>query len=201
MPRKSSKGRSTSFIRHWLTLGPIPAEPLLSPSVPLSAGATTEIVSGLFARRCVLVEGRTEALALPELLRARGLDVMKEGIAIVPVEGIGNIAKWYRFYKALGLTCFCLFDTDSSKSGGEAAQLLAKRLDIGTAIGLEGDPAESGVLLGAGLFVAHTYATLDPDFEGALDAMLGDRWAQLYGEAVQSVGDSKPLRAGTPPNE
>jgi putative ATP-dependent endonuclease of the OLD family len=38
-----------------------------------AAGATTEIVSGLFARRCVLVEGPTEALALPELLHARCL--------------------------------------------------------------------------------------------------------------------------------
>lgn len=58
-----------------------------------AASATTEIVSGFFARRCILVEGRTESLALPELLRARGLDVLREGVAVVPVEGIGNVAK------------------------------------------------------------------------------------------------------------
>lgn len=160
-----------------------------------SAGATTEIVGGLFARRCVLVEGRTEALALPELLRARGLDVLKEGIAVVPVEGIGNIAKWYRFYTALGLDCFCIFDTDSNKSGNEASQLLAKRLDIAAAIGHEGDPALEGTLLGAGLFVDQRHATLDPNFEGAVDAILGEGWTRLHGEAIQSVGDSKPLRA------
>lgn len=59
-----------------------------------AAGATTEIVSGLFARCCVLVEGPTEALALPELLRIRGLDVLQEGLAVISVEGISNIAKW-----------------------------------------------------------------------------------------------------------
>lgn len=59
-----------------------------------AAGATTEIVSRLFARCCVLVEGPTEALALPELLRIRGLDVLQEGLAVISVEGISNIAKW-----------------------------------------------------------------------------------------------------------
>jgi hypothetical protein len=71
-----------------------------------AAGATTEIVSGLFARRCVLVEGPTEALALPEFLRARGLNVLQEGIAVVSAEGIGNIAKWHRLYTALGISSF-----------------------------------------------------------------------------------------------
>jgi putative ATP-dependent endonuclease of the OLD family len=68
-------------------------------------------VSGLFARRCVLVEGPTEALALPGLLRTLGVDVLRLGIAVVSVEGIGNIAKWYWLYTALGIECYCLFVT------------------------------------------------------------------------------------------
>lgn len=100
-----------------------------------AAGATTEIISGLFARRCVLVEGPTEALALPELLKARGFDVLKEGVAVVSAEVVGNIAKWFRLYTALGIECFCLFDTDSNKNGREATDLLAKRQDIAAALG------------------------------------------------------------------
>ena len=68
-------------------------------------------MSGLFARRCVLVEGPTEALALPGLLRTLGVDVLRLGIAVVSVEGIGNIAKWYWLYTALGIECYCLFVT------------------------------------------------------------------------------------------
>jgi putative ATP-dependent endonuclease of OLD family len=158
-----------------------------------AAGATTEIVSGLFARCCVLVEGRTESLALPELLRARGLDVLREGVAVVPVEGVGNIAKWHRLYSALGIECFCMFDTDSDK--GSDAQLVAKRMDIAAALGREGDPAETATILGEPLYVGDGYATLDPNFEGAMKGLFGDEWTRLYDEAVSSVGESKPLRA------
>jgi putative ATP-dependent endonuclease of the OLD family len=69
-------------------------------------GVFRRVVSGLFTGRCVLVEGRTESLALPELLRAGGLDVLREGVAVVPVEGVGNVAKWHRLYTALGIKCF-----------------------------------------------------------------------------------------------
>lgn len=160
-----------------------------------SAGATTEIVSGLFARRCVLVEGPTEALALPELLRARGLDVLREGVAVVSVEGVSNIAKWHRLYTALGIECFCVFDTDSNKSGKEAVDLLANRNDISAALGREGDPAETAVILGEPLFVGEGYASFEPNFEGAMQALFGTEWSRLHEEAVASVGESKPLRA------
>ncbi|MDE9364742.1 AAA family ATPase [Luteipulveratus sp. YIM 133132] len=160
-----------------------------------AAGATSEIVSGLFARTCVLVEGPTEALTLPELLRVRGLDVLKEGIAVVSAEGVGNIAKWIRLYTALGIECFCLFDTDSNKSGKEAANLLTKRQDIAAALGLSGDPAASAVQLGEPLHVGRSYATLNPNFEGAMAALFGEEWTRLHDEALHSVGESKPLRA------
>lgn len=158
-----------------------------------AAGATTEIISGLFARRCVLVEGRTESLALPELLRARGLDVLREGIAVVSVEGVNNIARWHRLYTALGIDCFCLFDTDSNK--GSSQQLLNTRTDIATALGREGDPAEVATLLGTALYVGDGYATLDPNFEGAMKSLFGDQWTHLDKEAIPFVGESKPLRA------
>lgn len=160
-----------------------------------AASATTELVSGLFARKCVLVEGRTESLALPELLKARGLDVLKEGIAVISAEGVGNIAKWHRLYNALGIECFCIFDTDSNKLGSEADQLRAKREDIAAALGLSGDLAEPAVLLGQPVFVGDGYAVLEPNFEGAMVTMLGDEWVQLMSAALVTVGDSKPLRA------
>ena len=160
-----------------------------------AASATTDIVSGLFSRRCVLVEGITEALALPELLRARGLDVLREGIAIVSVEGIGNIAKWHRLYSALGIECYCIFDTDSDKKGNDAANLAGKRRDIMTALRLPEDRGESDNLSTDPIAVTSSHATLDPNFEGAAKRLFGERWATLHAEAVAVVGESKPLRA------
>lgn len=160
-----------------------------------AASATTDIVSGLFARRCVLVEGPTESLALPELLRARGLDVLREGVAVVSVEGIGNIAKWYRLYTSLGVECFCLFDTDANKTDKEAADLLAKRQDIAAALGLDGDPGAKSAISGEPLHVGEDHATLHPNFEGAMGTLFGDAWTDLHEQAVAWVGESKPLRA------
>ncbi|MGB9619585.1 MAG: TOPRIM nucleotidyl transferase/hydrolase domain-containing protein [Armatimonadota bacterium] len=62
--------------------------------------------SGFFARPVVLVEGSTEALALPVLLAKRGLEVEKEGIALISVGGKGNLAKWYRLYRAYEIPCY-----------------------------------------------------------------------------------------------
>jgi putative ATP-dependent endonuclease of OLD family len=159
------------------------------------SSATTDIVSGLFSRRCVLVEGLTEALALPELLRARGLDVLREGIAVVSAEGLGNIAKWYRLYTAMGIECYCVFDTDSDKTGRNAEELTNKRRDIMAALGLDRDKGNAENMSPESLFVATTHATLSPNFEGSAKGLFGDRWMELHQEAVPFVGESKPLRA------
>jgi len=127
------------------------------------AASATEIVSGLFARCCVLVEGPTEALALPALLFARGLDVLREGVAVVPVEGVGNVAKWHRLYTALGIRCFCVFDTDSDKQGKDAADLVVKRRDIMAALGLDESRAGAENLAPDPLAVQDAYATLNPN--------------------------------------
>lgn len=121
--------------------------------------------------------------------------MLKEGIAVVSAEGIGNIAKWHRLYTALGIECFCVFDTDSNKGGDVAADLLAKRTDITSALGRECDPAETTTILGEPLFVGDGYATLDPNFEGAMRSLFGVEWSRLHEEATASVGESKPLRA------
>lgn len=161
-----------------------------------AASATTEVISGLFARKCLVVEGRTEALALPPLLRARGLDVLREGIAVVPVDGIGNIAKWHRLYTALGIECFCLFDTDSDKTKtDDVADLRAKRADIMSALGRDTAEADVESQSSDPLAVRDGYATLDPNFEEAMTALFGQRWIDLIDAAVAFVGDSKPLRA------
>lgn len=161
-----------------------------------AASATTELLSGLFARRCVLVEGPTEALALPELLQARGLNVLKEGIAIVSVEGIGNIAKWYRLYTALGIDCFPLFDTDSNETKQrEIEKLRNQRLDIAAALGMTTDPAENATIEEASLIVNQNHAMMNPDFEGTMTSLFGSHWERLYSEASSVVGDSKSLRA------
>ena len=71
-------------------------------------------------------------------------------------------------------------------------QLLAKRQENAAALGREGGPAEAATILGEPLYVDDGYATLDPNFEGAVSALFGDGWARLH--AVSSVGESDSRR-------
>ena len=160
------------------------------------AAATPELRAALFSRVCVLVEGPTEALALPQLLHRQGFDALRSGVAFVSAEGIGNIAKWARFYSALGIPTFCIFDTDSNKVGVDAQVLLAKRRDILAAIEIDQDRAETCDMSQQPLWVGSTYATMDPNFEKAMSVLLGLPWDEAYLSAADVVGEqSKPLRA------
>src|SRR5262249_37670725 len=78
-----------------------------------SAAATQKILSGFFDRKIVLVEGPTEALALPIYLERVGLNPLKEGVAVIPVHGVGNLAKWWRFFTAYGIPTYPMFDNDA----------------------------------------------------------------------------------------
>jgi putative ATP-dependent endonuclease of OLD family len=77
-----------------------------------ASSATREILAGFFSKAAVLVEGPTEELALPVYLEKCGLQVAKEGIAVISVHGKGNLAKWRRLFTAYGIPCYLVFDND-----------------------------------------------------------------------------------------
>ncbi len=92
-----------------------------------AAAATEEILSGFFARKIVLVEGPTEAAALPVYLERVGFIPAKEGVAVIAVHGVGNLAKWWRLFSAYGIPTYFVFDNDSKddRAGAKRSDLLA----------------------------------------------------------------------------
>jgi putative ATP-dependent endonuclease of OLD family len=100
-----------------------------------AAQATSEILEGFFAKVVVLVEGDTEALALPEYLRRCGLNTDKEGIAIIEVGGKGNLAKWKRLFEVFEIPTYVVFDNDGSGDDADGT----KRRDALQAVGIEAD--------------------------------------------------------------
>lgn len=161
-----------------------------------ASAATGETLAAFFARSCVLVEGRTEALALPALLKLVGFDVVREGVAVVPVEGIGNIAKWHRLYSAFGLRTYCVFDTDSDKTKlRDIRDLEAKRSDIMLALGRAKEEGRVQAQSDAALEVRFDYATMASNFETAARLLFDPQWTELVDQSVALVGESKPLQA------
>lgn len=158
-----------------------------------SACATTEVVDGVFAKACVLVEGLTEALAIPELLRLVGMEPTQLGLSFIHVQGIKNIAKWARFFASFDIPVYVICDTDSDKTGKDAKEMRAARADILTSLGV--DSSEADFVAARPLHVFDTHAVVEPQFEGAMKELIGTRWVELVTEGAEQVGESKPLLA------
>jgi putative ATP-dependent endonuclease of OLD family len=154
-----------------------------------SNSATQEILSGLFARKVVLVEGQTEQLTLPVYLEKAGLDVLRQGIAVIPVMGKGNLAKWWRFFVAYGLPTYVIFDNDDAHDDDGR-----KRKDALTTIGLTEEEIEP-LLATEDCTVADAYSIFGQDFETTLRGIFPG-YDEIEARAIAELGgDSKPLIA------
>jgi len=150
--------------------------------------ATSAIKAGLFARKVVLVEGITESLCLPVYLSKVDLDVTKLGIAIIPVMGKGNLAKWWRFFTAFEIPTYVIFDND-----GEDDQHGSKRKDALRAIGFNEGQVQQ-VIESRIWVVSNLYCVFGIDFETVLRESFGG-YRDIESQAREEMGDSKPLIA------
>ncbi|WP_457637554.1 ATP-dependent nuclease [Oceanithermus sp.] len=181
---------SASLAEHAVGKGAPPEKVNQSTIIPFyAAAATEEILSGLFANKVVLVEGPTEALALPIYLSKAGMDVLREGIAVIPVHGKGNLAKWYRFFTAYRIPTYVIFDNDAKNDTDGI-----KRADVLKALGVE----ESGIpdLTSIEDWVIESrFAMFGKDFETTFRKFIPG-YSKLEEEAKQQgLQGAKPLIA------
>ncbi|OAI40247.1 hypothetical protein AYO38_06155 [bacterium SCGC AG-212-C10] len=138
-----------------------------------AAAATDEILSAFFARRVVLVEGPTEAAALPIYLDAVGLSTVKEGTAVVSVGGVGNLAKWWRLFSAYEIPTYVVFDNDAKDD-----EKTVKRADLLLTLGIGED--EHNKYTGTdSLIVTPSFAVFGGDFERTMGAIVGPAYSEL----------------------
>jgi predicted ATP-dependent endonuclease of OLD family len=118
----------------------------------------------LFADVVVLVEGETEALALPLWAAACDLDLEDENIAVVQAGGKTAIPELAAILEDLGIPCYVIADGDAhnrSPSSAEANRRLLTRAGLPT----EDYPAT---------VVHERLALWTESYERELDAELGD---------------------------
>ena len=151
--------------------------------------ATTEIRSGFFARAVVLVEGPSDAFAIPVLSRRLGLDLTAAGIGCIPVGGKGNLAKWWRLFTAYGIPIYVIFDNDTSEDQDQK-----KRRDLLLALGLD----NSGVDNRLGIRTLHVepqFAIFGDNYEKTMRLLVG-RYTELEATCSKNYGPmGKPLVA------
>lgn len=149
--------------------------------------ATKQILEGFFARKIVLVEGPTEAYALPKYLQAVDLDTQREGIAIISVGGKGNIAKWWRMFNVYKIPTYVIFDNDE-----EDDREKKKREDILKTLG---EGAIEGVFKVEDILIKDKYSVFGKDFETSLRSIFPN-YLDLEEEAKDIIeGCAKPFIA------
>lgn len=159
-----------------------------------AAAATPEILSGLFASRIVLVEGPTEAHALPHYLTRSGYIPIEERTAIIPVHGVGQLAKWWRFFTAYGIPVYPIFDNDAGDDEDADGR---RRMDLLKALGLQESEAAE-VLSTHEWLVRDSYSVFGRDFETTMRTAFGADYEALEREASDNGlngKQSKPLLA------
>lgn len=77
---------------------------------------TDEQLKGFFAEIILLVEGASEAEALPIWLGKQDFPLYKHGIEIIHCDGKGSIKFFYKIFSAYGYKCYAIFDYDGSNA-------------------------------------------------------------------------------------
>lgn len=127
------------------------------------ANSNKQILEGFFANKVILVEGPTEALSLPMYFHAVGLDTQREGIAIIPAEGKGNLAKWWRIFTAYKIPVYVIFDNDDEDDEDKK-----KREDILKTLKEENI---SNIINKADILIQDQYTVFGKDYETSLRAL------------------------------
>ncbi len=175
--------------QHCVNRGAPPARTTADTVLPFyAANASRDLLGGFFARAVALVEGPTEALALPVYLGKMGLDPLREGLEVLPVGGKGNLGKWRRLFEAYGIPCYTVFDNDA---GDDPAA--DKRRDALRATGVA--DADADRFIGeAGWYVGSEVTVFGQAYEDAMRTHFA-RYASLEAEARSQGVDSKPFVA------
>lgn len=149
-----------------------------------SAHSTPNILNGFFANKIVLVEGPTEEFSLPIYLETVGLNTLEKGIAIISVNGKGNLAKWKRFYSAYKIPTFVCFDNDGKSKDKKEN----KRKDALKAIGLQDETIEE-VLTEKAWSINDNYCVFGIDFEETMRASF-ERYSEIEAEEKERLGSN-----------
>lgn len=187
---KVIQAKIKEFVDYCIEKGADPKKTSVTNILPFySSSSTDEILAGFFAKKIVLVEGPSEALSLPVYFNKAGLDVLKEGIAVISVMGKGNISKWYRLFSYFQIPIYIIFDNDN-----EDDRDCKKRRDIFKTLGFCDSQKINDALNIADWKVDQKMCIFGKDYETTLQRYL-PRYDKLKREAIEQVGDSKPIVA------
>lgn len=151
----------------------------------LAAHLTPEVLEGLFARLCVIVEGEEDKALIRGSAAQHGVDLDAAGIAIIQANGKPAIPNVLAFLLLAGVACYPMFDLDRHKEYKE--QHRSAEAQILRAIRLDDDEPVVGV--------HDQYACWKHNISTTFSAELGDRYSDLLEASADRYGYPQPSKA------
>jgi len=143
---------------------------------------------GFFSRLLVLVEGETEELCLPVYLSNSGIDCDAQGISIIPVQGKGQLSKYYRLYSQFMIPIVLVFDNDQKDGKGNANKQIAVCFNLDENDILNDVSIAKGIISTRGIHLI----ILEEDFETSIKKELTEEIYALY--EIEAKDLIKPIK-------
>lgn len=143
----------------------------------LNAHLSPHVLEGLFARRCILVEGDEDEALIGGAALQRGIDLDAAGVAVIQTNGKPGMPNVLSFLSLAGVLCYPIFDLDRSKA--ERKQHRAAERQILRALEME-EPVEAGV--------HRAYACWHDDFGKSVEQDLGEQHREFLEDAAGKFG-------------
>lgn len=148
-----------------------------------NTGDTQKANEGFFAKKIVLVEGQSETLVLPLLLKSISCDITRECITIVRCGCKDELDRFFRLYSEFGIPCYLIFDGDRQLVGTEAeSSNLDKNKSIFELFGVSGLDYPDGN-------PTDYYLGFEETFERSLGITSDKKGLELYKEIKTLISD------------
>lgn len=143
----------------------------------LKAHLPPQVLEGLFARACILVEGdEDEAIVRGAALR-EALDLDATGLAVIQTNGKTGMPNVLAFYGMAGISTYPIFDLDRGKNEGD--QHREAEDQILRALGELGEATRG---------VHEQYACWEHDLTSQLEGDIGDPYQEMLHQAATTFG-------------
>lgn len=170
----------SDFAKGWATAIDNPDVTEASTAARLAANASHNVIEGLFARACVIVEGDEDEALLRAGCDVAGVDLDRGGVAVVQSRGKGGMSIVFAFLRGAGVSCYPVFDLDRSKE--VADQHLEAERQLAVLLHIEGEPPFAGDA------VTEEYAHWHDDFGSAVSEELGSQYVEILQEVCDELG-------------
>ncbi len=166
-----------SLLKEWQRVFEVGEATTTSVRTRLEQHLSAQVLEGLFARVCILVEGQEDEAVVRAAALSGSLDLDSAGIGVVQTQGKEAMPNVSTFLSLAGVEVYPIFDLDRQKK--ERDQKRQAERQIMRSLDIDAEPVPG---------VGERYAAWEQNLTMQLEAELGDVYQQALDQAAGTHG-------------